>query len=448
VREKKEECGSVRLKVIVILVAAMVTSGIATSWAWETKDPKLAQEWEKMHGFKVQDKVGVVAPEIKAGLVIDSSNYQNYPGIKGLLPASLYSRLDPKSYAPLAPITIADTDQYHLGRRFMELTMRSEKTIKIGPDGLTLEGYVGGFPFLHPKNGVELAQWVDNDYLGDTFGMRPMRMRLYGASNKPEREMRQDLNFYRFKYNTDWVQDAEVNLENVNYVVSGTFIYPKDISGTSYVRKRFVPANKPDEFLLYVASMRRIRRMSGRDTQDPLFGSDLVWDDYNCHWQKLSTTDFPNEYQLLPAREMLLPTYIDYDWPNDRASAGYADYGVDESGAQVYLRFGSWQRRWLYMLDIASKDSSYLYSKRTLAIEPETCVVLQTDMYDQAGRLWRSWVRDYNLSQDGVGVMEELIDIVDTINKHRTILDFKGHKNPKWMGKEYGDVRFLSRKAK
>jgi len=44
--------------------------------------------------------------------------------------------------------------------------------------------------------------------------------------------------------------------------------------------------------------------------------------------------------------------------------------------------------------------------------------------------------------------MEDLIDIVDHINNHRTILDFKGHKNPKWLGKEYGDVRFLSRKGK
>ena len=44
--------------------------------------------------------------------------------------------------------------------------------------------------------------------------------------------------------------------------------------------------------------------------------------------------------------------------------------------------------------------------------------------------------------------MEELIDIVDRINNRRTILDFKGEKNPRWMGPEYADVRFLSRKAK
>jgi len=416
---------------------------------WQTKDPQLAEDFAKMLGFKVKDKVGKVAPEIKPGMVIDGNNYKQYPGLVELLPKSLYDRLDPKSYAPLAPIKVKETDQYHLGRRYLENSLKSAKTAKIAADGLTLEGYCGGYPFINPKNGVELAQWANKQYLGDTFAMRPMRLRLYGKDNKPERELRQHLNCYRFMYRNDWGPDfIEPNPEKIEYIVSGTFIYPKDISGTSYVRKRYVPADKSDEFLLFVASMRRIRRMSGRDTQDPLFGSDLVWDDYNTFWQKLSTKDFPMEYKMLPPREMLLPTFIDYDWPNDRASAGYTDYKVDESGEQCYLHYGTWQRRWVYPCEMVSKDPSYCYSKRVWVAEPEICAGVQTDMYDQSGRLWRSWVRDYNLSQTGVGIMEELIDIVDVINHHRTILDFKGHKDPLWMGPEYADVRFLSKKAK
>jgi hypothetical protein len=314
---------------------------------------------------------------------------------------------------------------------------------------VTLEGYVGGYPFLNPKNGVELVHWADNPYLGDTFAMRPMRLRLYGRDNKPEREMRQHLNFFRYMNCTDWREDIQPNPQQIHYLNSGTFIYPRDISGTSYVRKRYIPADRPDEFLLYVATMRRIRRMSGRDTQDPLFGSDLAWDDYNYYWQKLSPTDFPNDYNVLPPRELLVPTFIDYNWPDDRKSAGYTDYGIDDTGEQAFAHYGSWQRRWVYMHEIVSRDPNYVYSKRILATEPEICVQVYSEMFDQAGRLWRIWdPRDYNLTQDGVGIMEELIGIVDIINNHRTILDFKGHKNPKWMGEEYGDVRFLSRKAK
>lgn len=418
-------------------------------WSWETQDPKLAEDWAEMLGFKAPDKVGKVAPEIKPGMVIDSSNYKNYPGLKELLPKSLYDRLDPNSYAPLAPIKIVKTDQYHFSRGFLEKSLKSAKTCKLGEDGLTMVGFQGGFPFLPPKSGIELIQFVDNSYLGDTFAMRPMRLRLYGRKNKPERELRQNLNVVRYHGCTDWrLEGIQPNPEGIFYVVSGVFIYPRDLSGTAYVRKRFLSADKSDEFLLYIPSMRRIRRLSGRDTQDPLFGSDLVWDDYNIFWQKISATEFPNEYRLLGEREMLLPTFIDYDWPDDRTTAGYTDYKVDESGDQVYLHYGSWQRRPVWTLEVISKDPSYLYSRRVIIVDMETGLPLQTDLYDQAGRLWRSWVRDYNLSRKGEGVMEELIDILDHINNHRTILDFKGHKNPRWLGPEFGDVRFLSRKAK
>ena len=435
--------------IVLSIIVGVVFFLSSSAYAWQCKDPKLAEDFAKMIGFKVKDKVGKVAPEIKPGMVIDGTNYKQYPGLAELLPKSLYDRMDPKSYAPMAPIKVKETDQYNLGRRYLESTLKSAKTAKLGADGLTLEGYFGGIPFINPKDGKEIAQWANKQYLGDTFAMRPMRLRLYGKDNKPERELRQHLQCLRYMYRNDWGEDIMPNPEGIEYINSGTFIYPKDIAGTSYVRKRFVPANKPDEFLLFVASMRRIRRMSGRDTQDPLFGSDLVWDDYNTFWQKLSTTDFPFDYKALPPREMLLPTFIDYDWPNDRASGGYTDYNIDESGAQTFLNYGSWQRRWVRPVEMNSKDPSYCYSKRVWVPETEICAGVQTDLYDQAGRLWRHWVRDYNLKQEnGVGIMEELIDIVDGINRHRTILDFKGHRDPLWLSTEYADVRFLSKKAK
>lgn len=432
----------------IFLVLLLITS----SFSWQSSAPQVAEDFAKMLGFKAQDMVGKVAPEIKPGVVIDGTNYKDFPGLAELLPKSLYDRMDPKSYAPLAPIKIKETDQYHLGPNWISKTLESEKNIKLGPDNLTLVGYAGGTPFVHPKNGNELIQWSVHSYLGDTFAMRPMRLRLYGHNNKPERELRQHLNVVRFMGCTDWrLEGVQPNSEEIDYVVSGTFIYPKDISGTSYVRKRYLAADRADEFLLYIASMRRVRRMGGRDTQDPLFGSDNVWDDYNMYWQKVSATDFPNDYNQLPAREMLIPTYIDYDWPNTREAAGYKDYYIDEAGdpgEQCYLHYETWQRRWLFPLEIVSKDKSYCYSKRVLNIEPEACVGAQTDMYDQGGRLWRSWVRDYNLSQNGVGIMEDLIDEIDHLNQHRTILDFMGQKNPQWLGPEYADVRFLSKKAK
>jgi hypothetical protein len=429
------------------LLAAFFTAG-AVCEAWECRDAQLVKEWQEMLGYKAPDMVGKVAPEIKKGMVIDSSNYKDYPGLQDLMLPSVYARLDPGSYAPLAPIKIVETDQHVLSRGFMEKSKENLKTCHFAEDNLTLIGYQGGFPFIPPKNGNELAMWCDNSYLGDTFAMRPMRLRLVGRDNRPEREMRQNLNFFRYFGCTDWKEDEKENPEMIHYFNAGVFTFPRDVSGSAYVRRRFLDASRPDEFLLYVPSMRRIRRMGGRDTQDPLFGSDLVWDDFNIWWQKLSPTDFPNDYIMKQTVEMLSPTFVSYDYPDDRETAGYTDYNVNDSGDQVFVNFGSWQRRPFYPLEVISKDPNYMYSKRIILVDPETGLLLQTEMFDQSGRLWRSWLRDYNLSETGTGVMEDIIDIVDHVNQHRTILDFKGHMNPHWMGPEYGDVRYLSRMAK
>lgn len=433
----------------VMIILALHLLCVSPALPWASQDPQLAEDYANFLGFRAKDLVGKVATEVTPGTVITNENYRDYPGLKDLLPASLYVRLDRSFYAPLAPMKIAETDQYHLGRGWLEKSIQSAKTARLAADGLTMEGYVGGFTFIHPKRGAELIQWADKEYLGDTIALRPMRMRLYNRKNVQEREMRQHINAVRFLYCTDWRPEGiQPNKEMIHGVGSGVFIYPRDISGVAYVRKRFLAADRPDEFVMYIPSMRRIRRMSGTDMQDPLFGSDVIWDDYNAHAQKLSATDFPCDYKMLPPQEMLLPSFVDYDWPNDRARSGYADYRVDEEGGQGLLRFGTWQRRWVYICESISKDSSYCYSKRVLINDAETGLQLQGDSYDGKGRLWRTGMRDYNLTQNGVGIMEDLGEVIDMVNHHRTILDMQGEKNPKWMDNRYADIRFLTKKAK
>lgn len=432
-----------------VFMVLLISIVFATQgFAWKTKDPKLAEDWAKMRGFKAPDIVGKVAPEIKPGMVIDANNYTQFPGLKELLPECIYSRFDPNSYAPVTPIKIVETDQYHLSRGYLEKTLENAKTCKLAADGISLEGYIGGMPFIHPKTGAELVQLLDNAYLGDSFAMRPMRLLLYNKKNEFEREIRQNLNVLRYKGCTDWKKDEIDNPKNLMYAVSGTFVYPRDLSGTAYVRERYQASGTPDQFRIYIPSMRRIRRLSGRDTQDPLFGCDLVWDDYNFYWQKLSTTEFPNEYIFIGEGEQLAPTQTDYNWPDDRRTAGYKDYYIDTSTGKAQLYYGSYQRRPAYFLEIRSKDPAYVYSKRLISIDKETGIGLYAQMYDQKGRLWRSITRNSNLSQQGMGWMEDLTDLVDHVNHHRTLIDFKGHRNPKWMTREYSDVRFLSKKGK
>ena len=415
-------------------------------YEWHTANPELAEKWAKMVGFKAPDVVGKVAPEIKPGMVIDSKNYKNYPGLKKLLSDSLYARLDPNSYAPLAPLKIAPTSQYHWSIGCLEKTLDNIKTCRIAEDGITMIGYNGGIAFPHPKAGIELAWNMDNKYIDDTIYMNPMWLRLYGRDNKPERDMKWYLGQVRWTYRCDWGEDIKPNLEGVNYASSGWFFYPRDLSGTCYLRRRFLDVEKPDEFLLYLPSMRRIRRMSGKDTQDPIFGSDIVWDDFQGYYQKISATTFPVDWKIIGKAEILQPTevHIDYRRGEERPPSFY----VDDSGEQTYMYYGSWQRRPVWIVEGKELDKSYSYSIRRMYIDREINSFLHSELFDQAGRLWRTWLREGVIENHTGYYGENFIDAVDHLNNHRTILDCKQIPNPEWVGPEYSDMKFLIRKAK
>ena len=100
------------------------------------------------------------------------------------------------------------------------------------------------------------------------------------------------------------------------------------------------------------------------------------------------------------------------------------------------------------MVEFKELDPNYMYSRRVYFVDIENQYLLHSEFFDQAGRLWRSWLRDIVLEDDTGYYTENLIDIVDHLNIHRTILDCKGIPNPRWVGPEYSDIKFLIRKAK
>jgi len=83
--------------------------------------------------------------------------------------------------------------------------------------------------------------------------------------------------------------------------------------------------------------------MSGRNAQDPVFGSDVVWDDFQMSYQKIFPTTFPMERRILKGTEPLLPTYLNIHYAKGEERP--PDSHVDESGDQTYLYWVAWQRR-------------------------------------------------------------------------------------------------------
>ena len=64
---------------------------------------------------------------------------------------------------------------------------------------------------------------------------------------------------------------------------------------------------KMDQNYMYIPCLRRIRKMSATDTQDPAMGLDAIYDDNEGFRQKLSPVRYPYTYEVLEEREYLCP---------------------------------------------------------------------------------------------------------------------------------------------
>ncbi len=135
--------------------------------------------------------------------------------------------------------------------------------------------------------------------------------------------------------------------------------------------------------MMYLPSMRRIRKLSASDSQDPVMGQDQIYDDNEGWMQKLSPTRYPYEYEVIEEREYLVPA------PTQDGSEYISSDGLEFRG----LRF---ERRPIYVVKLTQKDPNYVYGHRIFYIDAETFNFLHIENYDTKGRLYRTWDCNYS----------------------------------------------------
>ena len=139
---------------------------------------------------------------------------------------------------------------------------------------------------------------------------------------------------------------------------------------------KFVGLNDFDQFLLYIAMLRRVRKLSGTDTQDIAAGQDCIYEDAEGFSQKLSPERFPYKYEVIAEREYLVPTY----------SEEGAEYCTKKGVEIGNIRF---ERRPCYVVQLTQLANNFIYGKRILYIDAETFIWHRIENYDQKGRLYR-----------------------------------------------------------
>jgi len=382
---------------------------------------RMAKESKELAGFAAPEEVGKIAPEIKPGKY-SYTDLEKYPGLKELIPEKFqlcFKKGEPPFTGNIPEFEIIPTQQFYPCQPHIDATKRNLGKTKLDKEGyLISETWNGGTPFPRPSGEFKAQQVFYNFYLRpgpfcQNFGV-PSRSSGFDRNLSPDKYSESDVARVQFKGRElfppfGWLDKrAERNDEWFAYTYS---IYtPRSNRGMIVARMFYANPDKPDSSMLYIPSLRRIRKMTTTDAQDPT--GDSTYDDQTIFLQKVTPNKFPYKYEIIEDREYLLPYCVG-------PTTSYIDSknNYEMKGQQL-------MRRPTYVLQLTQLDPNYMYSKRLIYVDKETFECGYAEYYDQKGRLYRHQIYlQYQFDPDGGWIINEgtYVQNIDRIDLHSTL---------------------------
>jgi hypothetical protein len=245
-----------------------------------------------------------------------------------------------------------------------------------------------GYPFARPSGPKKAWQIVYNSLVENQhmYEDGASIVRIYGFDKGFNLDYRGSARYYIIKLANrvkqeplgEWY-DEKARKAGEKFAALWLATAPRDDYGNASLQIKYQDPGRIDGLFVYNTQTRRVRKMSGSDTQDQDSPEDMVMDDAFLFNQKLNPELYPYEMTLLAETEILAPAYT-YD------GAEYADTSANGLWKNVRM-----ERRPVYIIEMKQLDSSYIYSKRVVYVDKESFVPLLAETYDQKGRLWRSF---------------------------------------------------------
>jgi len=235
--------------------------------------------------------------------------------------------------------------------------------------------WVGGFPVMHPKTGVEvmannLYADVDNSFeIATEFWVNPA-----GQAYKTVTAQRH-LDFENGRlcvgptpsYGRTKVYKREVLYDTAPY----------DVRGIAVLTFTYQDQSKLPDTWGYIPVLRRVQRFSTGQRYDSLDGSDVRAGDVNIFSDPLGLWKFK-----LIARKPIFGTNSEVEpSPSGPGEAIPTIKGRYPIGTRIELRD-------TYVVEAIPKDPSHIYSKKLLYIDAATYQMFWGNYYDRQGKLW------------------------------------------------------------
>jgi hypothetical protein len=284
-------------------------------------------------------------------------------------------------------------------------TKKYAPAVKVNAEG-DIENYadIAGVPFPDPKNGLEIAWNFDFNTHGDS-NHYARKGPVIAPGVSMERKTHQDQWELYWIHRTD-VAPLPAYADNKKGIHRGLFLHlyePPESQNSRFFNLRYIDKNKEDDGYMWYAPFRRIRRINVGQRTDTVDGSDMIYDDeygWDGHIGR-------NTYQLIGKKDLLCSRHTDVK-KFQRAPGQATPNNVTR------------ERIATYVVEVNSKDPNYLYGKRVWYVDPETYLVLWTELFDELKRPWKCFEYYHADFKTNKGEMKNMIVGVNLLDFQRT----------------------------
>jgi hypothetical protein len=331
---------------------------------------------------------------------------------------------------------IVPTKKVEWPRAYKAATEAYSSQAHLSADRNTVENYVAGMPFPNidpndPDAAIKIM-WnyqykplITDDVLMRDFQV-PSGPMTFTAPMVPDREFTVG-DMRRLYYTGRLYVDPKPELPNPDGIrykeILSPVVAPFDMKGVGQLSFRYLSAARQDDTWLYVPAIRRIRRMSTAQRSDSLFGQDTDQDSY---WGFSGHIAW-SEWKLLGVKEVLGVVHRQHFRP--QRCPGGADFAYCDN----------WEKRRAYVIEGVSKLPQYAYGKRVLYLDAEAYIVLNSDIYDKRGELWKVWMEFFSFRKQGDPASKVVYEdemgftsavMIDTQMNHATVIMIPGPASP------------------
>jgi len=353
---------------------------------YEGDDLARVREWEKAW----------------VGKRIDSTTLEQ---VKDLLPPGVYQLMkDAKAWGehwfeivPYRPLP------YTPGK----IKYTREGNCRIGPRD-ELIGWTAGVPFPEPKNGLEIAWNFDSWSHSDGFFNKAVGYTVDGKL-RYDRKLAFDVKSIHIAGRCDVPPTPEFP-DNKKGILRASWLVnnePTEVKGQTIMQYTYKDRTKDDDTWVWITSLRKIRHISTAQRTNTEGGSDIATDD--DYGRNMHVQDFT--YNYTGRKEILIARH------QDLSALKRPEGDCMYSGMQK-------ERINTYVVEGASKDPNYTYSKFIWYVDPELWHIVTAEKFDREGRLCKviEYCLDVRPSYQGLkDTYYVTITCIDVKRQHSTL---------------------------